>query len=63
MVVIVSLSSLHRQLNANCITNNMSKAVPGGYDGSPNGVDLNAHPTASKLVKRVGEFLDEVKNL
>ena len=40
----------------------MSNA-PGGYDGSPTGVDLNTYPAAAKLVQRVGEFMKEVQNL
>jgi len=37
--------------------------APGGYDGSPSGVDLAAYPSAAKLVQRVGEFMKEVQNL
>lgn len=34
-----------------------------GHDGSPNGVDMAAHPTAHKLAARSLEFLQEVKDL
>ncbi|KAM0709790.1 hypothetical protein Q7P35_003831 [Cladosporium inversicolor] len=37
--------------------------APGGYDGSPSGVDLTSYPSAAKLVQRVGEFMKEVQNL
>jgi hypothetical protein len=37
--------------------------APGGYDGSPTGVDLKEFPAAAKLVQRVGEFMKEVQNL
>jgi hypothetical protein len=40
----------------------MSNA-PGGYDGSPSGVDLVAFPAAAKLVHTVGEFMKEVQHL
>lgn len=38
-------------------------SAPGGYDGSPSGVDLAACPSAAKLVQRVGDFMKEVQNL
>ena len=34
-----------------------------GHDGTPNGVDLESHPTAQKLAARSLEFLKEVQNL
>jgi hypothetical protein len=37
--------------------------APGGYDGSPSGVDLAAFPAAAKLVQTVGEFMKEVQHL
>lgn len=37
--------------------------APGGYDGSPSGVDLAASPAAARLVERVGEFMKEVQHL
>jgi len=40
----------------------MSQARP-GHDGSPDGVDLTAYPTAKKLAERSLEFLQEIKNL
>jgi hypothetical protein len=40
----------------------MSNA-PGGYDGSPSGVDLDAFPAAAELVHTVGEFMKEVQHL
>jgi hypothetical protein len=38
-------------------------SAPGGYDGSPSGVDLDAYPAAAQLVQRVGEFMAEVQHL
>jgi hypothetical protein len=40
----------------------MSPAKP-GHDGSPNGIDLDAYPTAQKLAARSLEFLQEIQNL
>jgi hypothetical protein len=40
----------------------MSQAKP-GHDGSPNGIDLTAYPTAQKLATRSLEFLQEIQNL
>lgn len=40
-----------------------STAAPGGYDGSPTGVDTTTYPNAAKLVQRVGEFMKEVQNM
>lgn len=40
----------------------MSPAKP-GHDGSPNGIDLEAYPTAQKLAARSLEFLQEIQNL
>jgi hypothetical protein len=37
--------------------------VSAGHDGSPNGVDVDAHPTAKKLEERALQFLTEVQNL
>jgi hypothetical protein len=37
--------------------------APGGYDGSPSGVDLAAFPAAADLVQTVGEFMKEVQHL
>lgn len=41
----------------------MSKASPGTYDGSPEGVVLDVFPTAQKLADRALEFLTEVQHL
>jgi hypothetical protein len=40
----------------------MSQVKP-GYDGSPDGVDMAAFPTAQKLAARSLEFLHEIKDL
>jgi len=40
----------------------MSQAKP-GHDGSPDGIDLTAYPTAQKLATRSLEFLKEIQNL
>ncbi|KXT08948.1 hypothetical protein AC579_10309 [Pseudocercospora musae] len=40
----------------------MSKAAA-GHDGSPNGVELETHPTAQKLAERAKEFMSEIQNL
>lgn len=40
----------------------MSKAAA-GHDGSPNGVELETHPTAQKLAARAKEFMSEIQNL
>ena len=37
--------------------------VSAGHDGSPDGVDIDAHPTAKKLEQRALQFLTEVQNL
>lgn len=37
--------------------------VSAGHDGTPNGVDMAAYPTAQKLAARSLEFLKEVQNL
>lgn len=34
-----------------------------GHDGSPEGVELETHPTAQKLAKRALEFLEEIKDV
>lgn len=40
----------------------MSQVKP-GHDGSPNGIDLTAYPTAQKLATLSLEFLQEIQNL
>lgn len=35
----------------------------GDYSGNREDVDLEAHPTAKKLVEKCAEFFDEVQNL
>lgn len=40
-----------------------SAKVSAAHDGSPNGVDMSAHPTAKKLSERALQFLTEVQNL
>ncbi|KAF2720900.1 p-hydroxylaminobenzoate lyase [Polychaeton citri CBS 116435] len=38
-------------------------SVNAGFDGSPNGVDLEQHPTARKLANVCDEFFDDIQNL
>ena len=40
-----------------------STKVSAGHDGSPTGVDIEAHPTAKKLEERSLQFLTEVQNM
>lgn len=40
----------------------MPQAKP-GHDGSPNGIDLEAYPTAQKLAARSLKFFKEIQNL
>jgi len=55
----LDLILLHSSVDCRLIMAN----APGGYDGSPSGVDLATFPAAARLVERVGQFMKEVQHL